>query len=74
MSKKVKEELKTSMIEISWEQFETLKEIVDQHDMEMFDETKIRIYQQGNKTWGHISGYIAPEPPDDLEEDFELPE
>jgi hypothetical protein len=62
------------MVEISWEQFETLKEIIDNFDMEMFDETKIRIYQKGAKTWGHISGYIEPDPPDNLEEDFELPE
>jgi PDZ domain-containing secreted protein len=71
MSKK-KVEQNESIIEIDWQQFETLKEIIDGLDMEMFDETKIRIHQKGNKTWGHISGYVEPEPPDDLEEDFIL--
>jgi PDZ domain-containing secreted protein len=63
---------KESIIELDKGEFENLKETIDQYDLKMYDEVKIRIHQKGGKTWGHISGYVEPEPPDDLEEDFTL--
>jgi hypothetical protein len=71
LTKKEKEILAESVI-MDKSEWENLKEIISDHDLEMYDEVRIRLTQCKGKITGHISGYIEPEPPDDLEEDFQL--
>lgn len=68
---KKKSEILAQTIKMDRHEYECLKEIIDDHDLDMYDEVEIRLTQCKGHIKGHIHGYIEPCPvPNDLEEDF----
>jgi hypothetical protein len=60
-------------IKMTLDEYNLLRENLENYELEEFDEVKITINKDGKgRIRAHLSGRFEPEPPDDVEDDFEL--